>query len=116
MNSRPMWLRGLSVSPVLFFTQLHFHSTKGEAADVSMYERKRGCSVGNNVIPESPASKCSSTLPMIAMVSGAEKFLAMAKRGNEIKVMKCPPSAVAMQQLISLDRSDGEQLSVSATS
>lgn len=81
-----------------------------------MYERKRGCSVGNNVIPESPASKCSSILPMIARVAGAVKFLAMVKRGNEIKVMKCPPSAVAMQQLISLNRSDGEQLSVSAAS
>ena len=53
---------------------------------------------------------------MIARVAGAAKFLAMVKRGNEIKVMKCPPSAVAMQQLISLDRSDGEQLSVSAAS
>lgn len=81
-----------------------------------MYERKRGCSVGNNVIPEPPASNCSSILPTIGRVAGAEKSLAMVKRGNEIKVMKCTPSAVAMQQLISLDRSDGEQLSVSAAS
>jgi hypothetical protein len=53
---------------------------------------------------------------MITRVADTEKFLAMVKRGNEIKVMKCPPSAVAMQQLISLDRSDGEQLSLSAAS
>jgi len=81
-----------------------------------MYDGKRGCSVGNNAIPKPPSSNCSSILPMIARVAGAAKFLAMVKRGNEIKVMKCPPSAVAMQQLISLDRSDGEQLSVSAAS
>jgi hypothetical protein len=81
-----------------------------------MYERKRGCSFGNNAIPEPPSSNCSSVLPMIAREVGAGTSPAMVKRGNEIKVMKCPPSAVVMRQLISLDCSDGEQLFVSAAS
>lgn len=106
----------LALSQVTFPILIYFYSAICESADVSMYERKIGCSVGNNTIPEPPASNCSSILPMKARVAGTEKFLAMVKRGNEIKVMKCPPSAVAMQQLISLDRSDGEQLSVSAAS
>jgi len=106
----------LSISlSVSFFYITPLLRAIGESAGVSTYERKR-CSVGNIVIPEPPASICSSILLMIARVAGAEKSLAMVKRGNEIKVMKCPPSAVAMQQLISLERSDGEQLSVSAAS
>lgn len=40
-----------------------------------------------------------------------------SEEGNGIKVMKCPPSGGAvMLQLISLARSDGEQLFVSAAS
>lgn len=61
-------------------------------------------------------SNCSSTLLTIGRDAGVETSPAAVKRGNGIKVMKCPPSGAVMPQLISLDCSDGEQLFVSAAS